>query len=81
MYSDFGWPVRPERIAAMILRVSAGFDWSSLTIQEYGFTVTTHDGKEHLFQVHKGAGSWRWSVYATTDQTILEEMGAAEPAD
>jgi hypothetical protein len=74
MNSELGFPVGPEQIAAVILRASATFDWSSLTIQEQGFTVATPDGKEHLFQVHGADDQWRWTVYATTDQSILDEL-------
>jgi hypothetical protein len=81
MDSDVGSPVGPERIAPVILRVSATFDWSSLTIQEHGFTVMARDGKEHLFQIHGTADRWRWTVYATTDQSVLDELDQRETID
>jgi hypothetical protein len=81
MHSDVGSPVGPEQIAAVILRVSASFDWSSLTIQEHGFTVMARDGKEHRFQIHGTADQWRWTVYATTDQSVLDELTAAQPGN
>jgi len=74
--SDFGSPVGPERIAPVILRVSATFDWSSLTPEYGGFRVKAHDGQSHLFQVHGATDQWRWSAYATTDQSILAELTA-----
>jgi hypothetical protein len=74
--SDFGSPVEPERVAPVILKVSARFDWSSLTPEHGGFRVKTHDGQSHLFQVHGAADQWRWSAYATTDQSILAELTA-----
>jgi hypothetical protein len=79
--NDFGSPVEPAQVAPVLLRVSAGFDWSSLTAEYGGFTIKARDGQAHLFQVHGAADQWRWSAYATTDKSILDEITTPKPSN